>query len=254
GTWRASDDEAADAVTAALDVGYRHIDTAAVYRNEAGVGRAIAAHDVPRDEVFVTTKVWNDAIRAGADEVQRAVDASLDRLGFEQVDLVLLHWAVGDYVDAWAGLEAAYDAGKARAIGVSNFMVEHLEHLLQRARVAPMVNQVEFHPYLVQPELLRFCREQGIQHEAWAPLMQGRVMDVAEVRRVAEAHGKTPAQVAIRWCLQRGSVTIPKSVHRARIEQNADVFDFELTTEQMQALDALDRNERVGPDPRDVTF
>lgn len=254
GTWRASDDEAADAVTRALDLGYRHIDTAAAYGNEEGVGRAITSHAAGRDAVFVTTKVWNENIRAGHDAVRRGVSESLERLGFEQVDLVLLHWPVGDYLEAWSALEAAYEAGQARAIGVSNFLVEHLERLLDVAKVKPTVNQVEFHPRLVQPELLQFCQEQGIQHEAWSPLMKGEVTKLAEFQRIAQACGKTPAQVAIRWCLQHGSVCIPKSVNPQRIAENADVFDFELSEAQMRELDTLDRGERIGADPRNVSF
>jgi len=254
GTWRAGEGDAEQAVRTALDLGYRHIDTAAMYGNEAGVGRAIADHATPREQVFVTTKVWNDDIRAGADATQKALGASLDRLNMPHVDLVLLHWPAGDYVEAWRGLEAALEAGQARAIGVSNFMVEHLEKLLAKASVKPMVNQVEFHPYLVQRELLDFCAENGIQHEAWSPLMQGKCTEVDELNRIAEEHGKSAAQVVLRWGLQHGSVTIPKSVTPKRIEANAQVFDFALAEAEMQAIDALDRGHRFGPDPWGFSF
>ena len=254
GTWRASDDDANAAVRTALDLGYRHIDTAAMYHNETGVGRAITEHSVGRDEVFVTTKVWNDDIRAGADATQRALSGCLDRLGFDYVDLALMHWPAGDYAEAWHGLEAALESGQARAIGVSNFMVEHLETLLVKADVAPMVNQVEFHPYLVQRELLDCCAEHGIQHEAWSPLMQGRCDEVDELQRIASEHGKTPAQVLLRWDLQHDSVTIPKSVTPERIASNAHVFDFALAEAEMQAIDALDRDQRFGPSPWEFAF
>ena len=253
GTWQASDDEAAAAVSAALDVGYRHIDTAAVYRNERGVGRAIVEHAVGRDAVFVTTKVFNDEIKRGAKATRQALEASLKRLGLEHVDLVLLHWPVSGRLEAWGALEEAYDAGLARAIGVSNFMVDHLEELIAAARIKPMVNQVEFHPWLVQPELMRYCREQQIQHEGWSPLMKGRISEVQELERIGQVHGKSPAQVAIRWALQHGSVTIPKSVRRERIAENADVYDFDLPEAEMQAIDALDRGQRLGPDPYTMT-
>ena len=254
GTWRASEDEAAQAVTTALDVGYRHIDTAAMYHNEPGVGRAIREHSVERGDVFVTSKIWNDDIRGGADATRRALDACLERLGFDYLNLVLLHWPAEPYADAWRGLEEAHQDGQVRAIGVSNFMVHHLQALLQSARITPMVNQVEFHPYLVQQPLLDFCAEHRIQHESWAPLMQGQITQVDEIQRIAAEQHKTPAQVVLRWDLQHGSVTIPKSVRRERIEENAQVFDFELAEAEMQALDALDRRKRFGPDPDDFGF
>ena len=239
----------AEAVAAALDIGYRHIDTAAFYGNEQAVGRALAAHPVDREQVFLTTKVWNDDIAAGPDATQAALDASRERLGVEVADLVLLHWPVPGYQQAWRALEDACKRGTARAIGVSNFQIHHLEQLLAQATIPPMVNQVEFHPYLLQPDLLRFCRAHFIQHAGWSPLMVGRVDEVSEIVRIADTHGKTPFQVAIRWALQHDSVTIPKSVKPGRIAQNADVFSFELTPDEMQAIDRLDRNARIGPDP-----
>jgi methylglyoxal/glyoxal reductase len=239
----------AEAVSAALDLGYRHIDTAAFYGNEEAVGRGIATHPVGRVQVFIATKVWNDDIAAGAEATHIAIEASLQRLNINAVDLVFLHWPVPGYQEAWRALENAYSRGKARAIGVSNFQIHHLEALLTQATIAPMVNQVEFHPYLVQPELLQFCRAHHIQHQGWSPLMVGRVDEVPEIGRIAEVHGRTPFQVAIRWALQHKSVTIPKSVKRERIAENADVFSFELTLDEMREIDRLDRNERIGPDP-----
>ena len=239
----------AEAVSAALDIGYRHIDTAAFYGNEQAVGRAIAEHPLDRERVFVATKVWNDEIAAGPQATRGSIVRSLERLGVNAVDLLLLHWPVPGYLDAWRVLEEAYGQGLTRAIGVSNFQVHHLEDLLEHANMAPMVNQVEFHPYLVQPELLRFCRDRHIQHQGWSPLMVGRVDELPVVIEIAESHARTPFQVAIRWALQHGSVTIPKSVNPERIAENADVFSFELTQAEMDKIDALDRHERIGPDP-----
>jgi len=244
-----STDGVAEAVSAALDLGYRHIDTAPFYGNEEAVGRGVASHPVEREQVFLTTKVWNDDIAAGPDATRASIEASLARLGVDTIDLLLLHWPVPGYQGAWRVLEDAYARGKTRAIGVSNFQIPQLEDLVAQATIAPMVNQVEFHPYLVQPDLLRFCRTHHIQHQGWSPLMVGRVDEVPEIRRIADSHGRTPFQVAIRWALQHESVTIPKSVKPERIAENADVFSFELTPEQMQAIDRLDRAARIGPDP-----
>jgi len=245
-----SDKGVPEAVCAALDSGYRHIDTAAFYRNEEAVGSSIASYPVDREEVFITTKVWNDDIAAGPDATRDAAEASLYRLGIEVVDLLLLHWPVPGWHKAWQVLEELYRQGKARAIGVSNFDTGHLKELIELAEIAPMINQVEFHPYLQQPELLQYCRNYGIQHQGWSPLMVGNIGDVKEIGRIAEVHDKTPAQVAIRWALQSGSVTIPKSSKRYRIEENADVFDFGLNPEEMRIIKQLDRNQRIGPDPR----
>ncbi len=239
----------AKAVSVALEIGYRHIDTAAFYGNEEAVGLGISDHPVDREKVFITTKVWNDDIAAGPKATRASIEASLRRLNVEAVDLLLLHWPVPGYREAWRVLEEAYSQGKARAVGVSNFLVHQLEDLLSQAEIAPMVNQVEFHPYLIQPDLLRFCQIHQIQHQGWSPLMVGRVGEVSEIVRIAEVYGKTPFQVAIRWALQHGSVTIPKSVNPERIAENADVFSFELTLNEMQAIDRLDRDKRIGPDP-----
>ncbi|GMV95185.1 MAG: oxidoreductase [Candidatus Hydrogenedentota bacterium] len=254
GVWRSGPGaETEQAVRWALDAGYRHIDTAAIYENEESVGKGVAISGVPRDEVFVTTKVWNTD--QGYDSTLRAMETSLNKLGLEYVDLYLVHWPVkGKFKDTWRAMEAIYESGKARAIGVSNFLVHHLEDLLGSAKVAPMVNQVEFHPRLQQPELLAFGQKHGIAHEAWAPIMKGRVTDIPELQAIAKRHGKSPVQVTIRWELQKGVVTIPKSVHQERIVNNADVFDFALSAEEMATIDGLDTGERVGPHPDEIDF
>jgi diketogulonate reductase-like aldo/keto reductase len=254
GTWKADDQQVQQAIATALDLGYRHIDTAAVYNNEVGVGKAIANHSVPRDQIFVTTKIWNNAIREGAEATQRALEACLERLNLDYVDLVLLHWPVEGCEKAYQGLERAYEHGKTRAIGVSNFLQHHLEMLFNHCTTRPMVNQIEFHPYLVQPALIDFCQNQQIQPEAWSPLMQGRAMSDTTIQKIAERYGRTPAQIVLRWNLQKGVVTIPKSVTPKRIEENAEVFDFTLTDADMQALDALDQDHRFGQDPNDLPF
>ncbi|MCL4695345.1 MAG: aldo/keto reductase [Candidatus Hydrogenedentes bacterium] len=254
GVWRSGPGaETEQAVRWALDAGYRHIDTAAIYQNEESVGKGVAESDVPRDEVFVTTKVWNTD--QGYDTTLRAMETSLKKLGLEYVDLYLVHWPVkGKFKDTWRAMEVIYESGKAKAIGVSNFLVHHLEDLLGSAKVAPMVNQVEFHPRLQQPELLAFDQKHGIAHEAWAPIMKGRVNDIPELQAIAKQHGKSPVQVTIRWELQKGVVTIPKSVHQERIVNNADVFDFELTADELATIDGLDAGERVGPHPDEIDF
>jgi diketogulonate reductase-like aldo/keto reductase len=256
GTWRSAEGaEVEQSVRWALEIGYRHVDTAAVYGNERGVGRALRDSGVPREHVFVTTKVWNDDQRAGHAAVLRAFDESLRRLGTDYVDLYLVHWPVkGKYVEAWRALEQIHSTGRARAIGVSNFLVHHLEDVLKSAAVKPMVNQVEFHPRLVQRDVLEFSRRQGVVQEAWSPLMKGRAAEVPLLRDLAEKYGKTPSQVVLRWDLQHGVVTIPKSVRRERLEENADLFDFELSPDEMAQIDALDRGERIGADPDHFNF
>lgn len=245
--------EVENAVRWALEAGYRSIDTAAIYGNERGVGKALRASGVPREEVFLTTKVWNDDVRAG--RTAQAFQESLDRLGVDYVDLYLIHWPVkGRCVEAWEAIEEIYRSGRARAIGVSNFLVHHLKDLLAHATVVPAVDQVEFHPYLLQPDLLRFCKDRGIQLEAWSPLMHGKIFNVPIVQRLAQKYGKNPAQIILRWDLQHEVVTIPKSVHKERIISNAQVFDFELSDEDMAALDALDEGRRVGSDPDNFNF
>ena len=249
GVYKAEEGEEVErAVKAAIVHGYRSIDTAAFYGNETGVGKAIRESGVPREEVFVTTKVWND--RQGYESTLKAFEESRRKLGFDVVDLYLIHWPVsGKYKDTWRALEKLYDDGKVRAIGVSNFQIHHLEDLMADAKVKPMVNQIELHPRLTQKPLLQFCRQHDIYVEAWSPLAKGRLLDDPTIGKLAEKHGKTPAQIILRWDLQQGIITIPKSVHEERIKENADVFDFELSEQDMAEIDALNRDERTGPDP-----
>lgn len=253
GTYRIADGEQVEAAVGhALQVGYRRIDTAALYANEPGIGRAVRASDIGRERIFVTTKVWNSD--QGYDATRRAFDRSLANLGFDYVDLYLVHWPVrGKYKETWRALEAIHREGRARAIGVANFLEHHLDDLLSAAQVAPMVDQVECHPYLSLPGLREYCRRHGIQAEAWAPLMRGRLDDPA-LASVAERHGRSVAQVVLRWDLQHGILTIPKSVHPGRIAENAGIFDFELTAEEMRRIDGLNRDARLGPDPDRFDF
>lgn len=254
GVFQVDDGEEVEmAVQWALEAGYRSIDTATIYHNEQGVGKAVKNSGVPREEIFITTKIWNNDMRRH--RPQEAFEESLERLQMDYVDLYLVHWPVtGVYRDTWAALEEIYASGRAKAIGVSNFMVIHLEDLLQDANVVPAVNQVEFHPQLVQLDLLRFCREHGIQLEAWSPIIRGEVMSMPEIQRVARKYHKTPVQVVLRWDLQHEVVTIPKSVHKDRILANAQIFDFELSEEDISVLDALDIGRRRGPDPYNFNF
>lgn len=247
-------DATANAVRWAIADGYVHIDTARVYGNEKSVGEGVRASAVDRDDLFVTTKLWNGDMRSNRQ--QAAFEDSLRDLGMDYVDLYLIHWPVENYLKSWAVMEEIYDSGKARAIGVSNFQQHHLDKLLDQARIVPVVNQVELHPYFNQRALRDYCAEREIAIEAWSPLggQGGNVMDDAVIKRIAAAHGKTPAQVIVRWDLQHGIITIPKSVHRDRIKQNSDVFDFQLSDEEMAAIDKLDRNTRVGPDPDNFDF
>lgn len=240
--------EVAHAVEAALRAGYRSVDTASLYANEEGVGEGLRASGVPREEVFLATKVWNT--EQGYEGALDAIDRSLSKLGTDYVDLYLVHWPIQEHLGAtWRAMEEVYDSGKARAIGVCNHLPHHLAELMRDATVAPMVDQVEFHPRLQQPSLQAFLAEHDIALEAWAPVMRGAVNDIPELVEIARAHGATPAQVSIRWILQMGYVVIPKSVHDDRIVENADVFDFELTDDEMEVIDTLDQGHRLGPDP-----
>lgn len=254
GTYRADEGgEVEQAVRWALELGYRSVDTASVYGNETGVGRAIRDSEVARDELFVTTKVWNDD--QGYDQTLQAFDASLDRLQMEHVDLYLIHWPVkGKVRDTWRALEKLHEDGRARAIGVSNFLQSHLDELLETCEVPPMVNQIEFHPRLQQRELQSFCETHRIRVEAWSPLMQGKVFELPELQRIGEKYGKSAGQVTLRWQLQRGVVTIPKSVKHDHLRANSQIFDFALTDEEMRAINDLDQNARIGPDPATVGF
>lgn len=235
-------------VEAALRLGYRAVDTAALYGNEEGVGAGLRASGVPREEVFVTTKVWNTD--QGHDATLAALDDSLARLGMDHVDLYLVHWPMREHLEGtWKAMEEVLAAGKTRAIGVCNFLPHHLEELARVATVPPVVDQVEFHPRLQQPALQAYLAEHDIALEAWAPIMRGAVNEIPELLEIARSHGKTPAQVTIRWILQLGYVVIPKSVHEERIAENAGVFDFELADAEMAVIDTLDAGHRIGPDP-----
>ncbi len=244
----------AAAVQTAIAQGYRSIDTAALYHNERGVGQAIRACGVPRAGLFITTKVWNDDMRSN--RVEAAFEQSLKLLGLDCLDLYLLHWPVkGRFVAAWRVLEKLYRTGRVKAIGVSNFMIPHLDELLAMAEIVPAVNQIEFHPYLQSKPLVAYCQTKGIQVEAWSPLMQARaVLQDPTLASIARKHGKTVAQVILRWDVQSGVITIPKSVQPQRIAENAGIFDFALTEAEMTAIASLDRNERNGADPFNFNF
>ncbi|MFJ9383559.1 aldo/keto reductase [Peribacillus sp. NPDC101481] len=249
--------ELVNAVKVAIKHGYRSIDTAAIYENEEGVGQGIREGlkeaGISREELFVTSKVWNADL--GFESTIAAYEKSLKKLGLEYLDLYLIHWPVeGKYKEAWRALETLYKEGKVKAIGVSNFQIHHLKDLMEDAEVKPMVNQVECHPRLTQKEVQAFCKEQGIQLEAWSPLMQGELLDNEVLQAIATNHGKSVAQVILRWDLQNGIVTIPKSTKEHRIVENSTVFDFELTEEEMNQIDGLNQNHRVGPDPDNFDF
>lgn len=251
GVWQVPDDEAAAAVGTALEAGYRSIDTAAIYGNEEGTGRAVAASGIAREDLFVTTKVWNS--EHGLDSTLKAFDASLDKLGLDYVDLYLIHWPVPSndaYVDTYRALEKIHTEGRAKAIGVSNFLPEHLERLIGETSVVPAVNQIELHPQLAQQESRETHARHGIATEAWSPLGSGKgLLEVPAIVAIGRKHGRTPAQVVLRWHLQLGNVVIPKSVTPSRIQENIDVFGFELDAEDLAAIAALDENRRLGPNP-----
>ncbi|MEE1735902.1 aldo/keto reductase [Streptomyces sp. BE147] len=250
GVFQVPDDETTAAVTTALEAGYRSIDTAAIYGNETGVGRALAASGLPREDLFVTTKLWN--ADQGYDATLRAFDASLAKLGLDYLDLYLIHWptpARDLYPDSWRAVGRLVSEGRIRAAGVSNFQPAHLQRLLDDSRLVPAVNQVELHPGLQQAELRAFHTEHGIATEAWSPLAQGAVLDDPAITAIAARTGKSAAQVVLRWHLQLGNIVIPKSVTPARIRQNLDVFDFQLTDGDMAAIAATDRGLRTGPHP-----
>ncbi|WP_053143018.1 aldo/keto reductase [Streptomyces ambofaciens] len=251
GVWQVPDDEAETAVAQALEAGYRSIDTAAIYGNEEGTGKAVAASGVAREDLFVTTKLWNSD--QGYDSTLRAFDTSLEKLGLEYVDLYLIHWptpAKERYVDTYKAFEKLHADGRVRAIGVSNFLPEHLERLIGETSVVPAVNQIELHPHLQQHALREFHAEHGIATEAWSPLGSGKgILEIPAIVAIAQKHGRTPAQVVLRWHLQTGNVVIPKSVTPSRIEENIDVFGFSPDTEDLAAISALNEDRRLGPDP-----
>lgn len=248
GVWKVEDgDQVKNAVKTALAAGYTLIDTAAIYGNEQGVGEAIRESGMDREKLFITTKVYNDD--QGYDSTLSAFETSLDKLAMEYVDLYLIHWAVtGRYKDTWRALERIYKEGRARAIGVCNFQIHHLEDVMQDCEIVPMLNQVELHPLLTQKPLTAFCREHGIQMEAWSPLMQGN-LDHPVLQELAQQYNKTPAQIVLRWNIQHGIVTIPKSVTPHRIKENINILDFELSPADMEKIDHMNQDRRFGGNP-----
>jgi 2,5-diketo-D-gluconate reductase A len=259
GVYQIKPDETAAAVRSALEVGYRHIDTAQMYGNEKAVGQGIRDSGTDRDEVFVTSKLNNGYHRP--DDARRAFDDTLSALGFDYVDLFLIHWPLptlydGDFVSTWKALEEFAGDGRARSVGVSNFQVAHLQKLAEESKTVPAVNQIEVHPYFANDEVRAYGREHGIATEAWSPIAQGKVLDDEVITRIAEAHHKTPAQVVLRWHIQRGDVVFPKSVHPERIKANFDLFDFDLTNGEVDEIKGLDRGEsgRTGPNPDEFDY
>jgi 2,5-diketo-D-gluconate reductase A len=255
GVFKIKPEETAEATRTALEIGYRHIDTAQMYGNEKQVGEAVRDSGLDRGEVFVTSKLNNN--RQERDDILRSFDQSLAELGFDYLDLFLIHWplpTVSDFVQRWKVMEEIYAGGRVKAIGVSNFQVHHLRTLLGSADVRPAVNQIEVHPFLTQDELRAFDADHEIVTEAWAPIARGKVADDPVIGRIAEQLGRTPAQVALRWHIQRGDVVFPKSVKRGRMEENFAIFDFELDDSAMAAISALDRGERTGPNPDEFNY
>ena len=254
GTFQIKPEQTQEAVEGALEAGYRHLDTAQMYRNEEGVGRAIAASGIPRDQLYVTTKLNNGYHRA--DDARRAFDESLRKLGLDRVDLFLIHWPLptlydGDYVSTWRTLSEFVEDGRARSIGVSNFQPAHLDRIIAETGVVPAVNQIEVHPYFTNDEAREASHRHGIAVESWSPIAQGGVLGDEVIGKIAAAHGRTPSQVTLRWHLERGDIVFPKTMRRERMEENFALFDFELSPEEVAAISALDRGEagRTGPNP-----
>ncbi len=248
GTWELTGKNAEQSVLWALEAGYRHIDTASIYGNEKEVGSAIKKSKVPREEIFVTTKLWNSDHK----NPEKALESSLQRLGMNYVDLYLIHWPAKQRNETWKKLEQFLKDGKCRSIGVSNFTIKHLTELMKTAKIMPAVNQVEFSPFLYQKELLEFCRSKGICLEAYSPLTRGRKLDDMDLIEIATKNKKSPAQIILRWALQKDIVIIPKSRSKERILENADIFDFRLSEEDMKVLDELNENYRVCWDPNEI--
>ncbi|KAA1378573.1 aldo/keto reductase [Aeromicrobium fastidiosum] len=256
GVFQIDPDETKDATLQAFEVGYRHIDTAQMYGNEKGVGEAIAESGIARDEIFVTSKL-NNGFHAH-DDALKAFDGTLEKLGLDQIDLFLIHWPLPgidvDFVETWKAFEEIYASGRARSIGVSNFQPKHIRRLVQETNVVPAVNQIEVHPFLVQDELRAVNTEHNIATEAWSPIAQGLVLDNPVIGGIATEHGKTPAQVVLRWHVQRGDIVFPKSVTRGRIEENFEIFDFELSDSEVGFITALNKDERTGPNPDEFNY
>ncbi|MEI3606325.1 aldo/keto reductase [Pseudogracilibacillus sp. SE30717A] len=253
GVYKVLNEEVTDVVTHALNVGYRSIDTAQFYENEDGVGEAIRNSPIPREDLFITSKVWNS--HHGYDNTLRAFEESMEKLKLEYLDLYLIHWPTpmyDQYIETYKALEKLYHDGRVKAIGVSNFNIEHLERVLNECDVTPVLNQVEYHPYLQQDELKKYCREHSILIEAWSPLARGNVLNDPAIVHLAKKHQKSPAQIVLRWHIQQDSIIIPKSVTPSRIRENFHIFDFELSSEDMKKIEKLNRNERTGRDPNEM--
>lgn len=240
------------AVKEALLMGYRHIDGAAIYGNEEGVGKGIKASGVPREEIFLVSKVWNN--EQGFESTLNAFKESTRKLETDYLDLYMVHWPKDLTKETWRAMEQLYREGKVKAIGVCNFKIHHLKTLLEAAEIKPVINQVEFHPYFVQTDLMNFCKENDILIEAWAPLMQGKIFEIHELKEIAKKNNKSVAQIVLRWDLQMGILTIPKSVQPHLIRENSQIFDFELSQEDMEKITSLDRGQRIGPDPDTIDF
>nr|MCW2728918.1 oxidoreductase [Aeromicrobium sp.] len=256
GVFQIDPDETKDATLAALEVGYRHIDTAQMYGNEKGVGEAIRESGVPRDEIFVTSKL-NNGFHAH-DDALKAFEGTLEALGLDKVDLFLIHWPLPgidvDFVETWKALEEVYRDGRARSIGVSNFQPTHLRRVVQEGQIVPAVNQIEVHPFLTQDDVRAVNAEHGVATEAWSPIAKGLVLDNPAITGLATEKGKTPAQIVLRWHIQRGDIVFPKSVTRSRVEENFDIFDFELADGEMGLISALNKDERTGPNPDEFNY
>ena len=256
GVFQIDPDETKDATLQAFEVGYRHIDTAQMYGNEKGVGEAIRESGIPRDEIFVTSKL-NNGFHAH-DDALKAFDGTLEKLGLDQVDLFLIHWPLPgidvDFVETWKALEEIYASGRARSIGVSNFQPTHLRRVVQEGDVVPAVNQIEVHPFLTQDDVRAVNAEHGVATEAWSPIAKGQVLDNPVITGIANDHGKTPAQVVLRWHVQRGDIVFPKSVTRERVQENFEIFDFELSPSEIGFISALNKDERTGPNPDEFNY
>ncbi|MDR2010009.1 MAG: aldo/keto reductase [Bacteroidales bacterium] len=254
GTWQIENEKSAiNSVKYALQIGYRHIDTAAAYNNEQYIAMGIKESGITRDEIFLTSKLWNSD--QGYESTLKAFEKSLKKLDTDYLDLYLIHWPKGmKSIESWKAMEKLYSEGAIKAIGVSNFLQHHLEDFMANIEILPMVDQLEFHPYLVQPELLNFCKKHHIQYEAWSPLMRGEIMEIESLKKIAKKHERSIAQIVLRWDIQMGVVTIPKSEHQDRIRENFQIFDFELTEEEMKIITGLDRGKRTGPDPDNFNF
>ncbi|AAK79919.1 diketogulonate reductase-like aldo/keto reductase [Clostridium acetobutylicum] len=253
GTYKIEYEESSvDYIKTALKVGYRHLDTAAVYGNEPIVGKAVKESGIPRNEIFITSKVWNN--KHGYDKTLKAFEDTLKRLDTDYLDLYLIHWPKTLNKETWKALEKLYKDGRVRAIGVSNFKVHHLEEILEDCEIVPMVNQVEYHPQFPQTEVHEFCKKNKIQLESWGPLMQGKIFDIPLMKELSLKYGKTISQIALRWDLQMGVVTIPKSINENRIKENCDLYDFEISKEDMKKIESLNTGVRIGHDPDTITF